>query len=65
DTIVIGQRMRDNGFKNGLVDDFFVFDLALSPAEVSALATTSEITKPDLSASISTGRSIFRLKTFG
>lgn len=50
DTIVIGQRMRDNGFKNGLVDDFFVFDLALSPAEVSALATTSEITKPDLSA---------------
>ncbi|MCG8598700.1 MAG: DUF1553 domain-containing protein [Verrucomicrobiales bacterium] len=38
DTIVIGQRMRDNGFKGGLVDDFRVFDLALSAPAVAAIA---------------------------
>ncbi len=34
DHITIGERMRDNGFKNGLVDDFRVFDRELSPLEV-------------------------------
>lgn len=34
DTIVIGQRMRDNGFKNGLVDDFNVYDCELTAAEI-------------------------------
>ncbi len=34
DHITIGQRMRDNGFKDGLVDDFRVFDRELSPLEV-------------------------------
>jgi len=38
DTIVIGERMRDSGFKNGLVDDFRVYDRTLTPAQVSALA---------------------------
>jgi mono/diheme cytochrome c family protein len=33
-TIRIGERMRDSGFKDGLVDDFRVFDRALSPLEV-------------------------------
>jgi hypothetical protein len=38
DTIVIGQRMRDKGFKNGLVDDFRVYDQQLSPSAVAAIA---------------------------
>jgi hypothetical protein len=34
DTISIGERMRDHGLKDGLVDNFRVFDRALSPPEV-------------------------------
>ncbi len=34
DTITIGERMRDHGLKDGLVDDFRVFDRALSLLEV-------------------------------
>lgn len=46
DTIVIGQRMRDNGFKNGLVDDFQVFPRQLAPAEIALLAGNDPV-KPD------------------
>lgn len=42
DTIVIGQRMRDNGFKNGLVDNFKVFDRELSAPAVDAIAGSKE-----------------------
>jgi len=34
DTIRIGERMRDHGFKGGEVDDFRVFDRQLTPIEV-------------------------------
>jgi len=34
DHIRIGERMRDHGFKNGLVDDLRVFGRALSPLEI-------------------------------
>ena len=37
DHIRIGERMRDQGFKGGLVDDFQVFDRALSPLEAREL----------------------------
>jgi len=37
DHIRIGERMRDHGFKGGLVDDFRVFERALSPLEVREL----------------------------
>jgi hypothetical protein len=37
DTITIGERMRDHGFKGGLVDEFRVFDRALAPLEVQEL----------------------------
>ena len=37
DTITIGERMRDHGFKAGLVDDFRVFGRQLSPLEVRDL----------------------------
>ena len=46
DTIKIGERMRDHGFKNGLVDEFRVFERVLSPLEIQecyepgTLATT-------------------------
>jgi hypothetical protein len=43
DTITIGERMRDHGFKNGLVDDFRVFARALSPLEVRDLAAPGAI----------------------
>ncbi len=37
DHIRIGERMRDHGFKDGLVDDFRVFERTLSPLEVREL----------------------------
>ncbi|MBM4021596.1 MAG: DUF1549 domain-containing protein [Planctomycetes bacterium] len=37
DTITIGERFRDHGFKDGLVDDFRVFDRQLSPLEIREL----------------------------
>ncbi|MCB1203258.1 MAG: DUF1553 domain-containing protein [Verrucomicrobiae bacterium] len=47
DTIVIGERMRDSGFKHGLVDDFRVYDLTLSPAAVKTLASDGKTFVPD------------------
>jgi cytochrome c553 len=46
DTIRIGERMRDNGFKEGEVDEFRVFDRMLLPIEVRetfAPGTLSEL----------------------
>ncbi len=37
DTITIGQRFRDRGFKNGSVDEFSVFDRRLTDLEVAQL----------------------------
>ena len=37
DNIAIGERFRDRGFKNGLVDEFQVFKRELSPVEVAEL----------------------------
>ena len=38
--VALGQRMRDRGFKNGLIDEFQLFDRELSAFEVSMLAGT-------------------------
>ena len=35
--LTIGQRFRDRGFKGGMIDDFRIFDRALSPFEVRIL----------------------------
>ena len=43
DAIAIGERFRDHGFKGGLVDDFRVFDRALSPLEISGLVAPGVI----------------------
>ena len=38
--LTIGARFRDSGFKNGLIDDLQIFDVALTAAEVSAVSGT-------------------------
>ncbi|NNE93209.1 MAG: DUF1553 domain-containing protein [Verrucomicrobiales bacterium] len=38
DFVGLGQRMRDKGFKNGLVDEFYVYDRQLSAREVEKIA---------------------------
>jgi hypothetical protein len=43
DTITIGERMRDHGFKDGLVDDFRLFDRGLSPLEIRELVEPGAI----------------------
>ncbi|MFT6864289.1 MAG: hypothetical protein ACJAVK_002854 [Akkermansiaceae bacterium] len=55
--ITLGERMRDRGFKNGLVDEFRVFDRELSPAEIKHLHSPVEDQKCDLSANLLRGSS--------
>ena len=43
DHVRIGERMRDMGFKGGLVDDFRVFERALAPLEIRELAEPGTI----------------------
>lgn len=40
--INLGERMRDRGFKNGLVDEFRVFTRELSPAEIQQLCAPDD-----------------------
>ncbi|MGB7343582.1 MAG: DUF1553 domain-containing protein [Pirellulaceae bacterium] len=42
DTIAIGERFRDNGFKHGLIDNFRVFDVELTPLEALRLSKSGE-----------------------
>ena len=41
--LAIGYRFRDNGFKGGRVDDFRVFDRALTPLEAAQLAGRADL----------------------
>ena len=43
--LAIGYRFRDNGFKGGQVDEFRVFDRALTPLEVAHLAGRPDLTR--------------------
>jgi hypothetical protein len=45
DTITIGERFRDHGFKGGEVDEFRVFDRALAPLEVRELVEPGTIAR--------------------
>jgi hypothetical protein len=45
DELTVGQRFRDRGFKNGLVDEINVFDRALTPLEVAQLGDQSTLSK--------------------
>ena len=47
DNITIGERFRDRGFKNGLVDEFRVFNRELTPVEVMSLISGDQF-EPDL-----------------
>jgi hypothetical protein len=53
DQITIGQRFRDRGFKNGLVDEIKVFDRALTALEVAHVCNGTAPTKPDATARLS------------
>ncbi len=52
DQITIGQRFRDRGFKNGLVDEIKVFDRALTPLEAASLSGGAVPTMPADPASL-------------
>lgn len=50
DELTVGQRFRDRGFKNGLVDELTVFDRELTPPEAAQLfdgSTLSQLLKQD------------------
>jgi hypothetical protein len=36
--LAFAQRMRDRGFKNGMMDEFFLFDRVITPSEIAKLA---------------------------
>jgi len=60
DHVRIGERMRDQGFKGGLVDDFQVFDRSLSPLEARELSAPGTIAtlkerRPDGAADLLAG----------
>jgi hypothetical protein len=41
------QRMRDRGFKNGMLDEFYLYDRSLNPSEVAILAGKAKALSPD------------------
>jgi len=43
DTIAIGERFRDQGFKGGIVDEFRVFERRLAPLEIRELAVPGSL----------------------
>ena len=45
DHLTVGQRFRDRGFKNGLVDEIKVFDRELTPLEAAGLHEQNSLTK--------------------
>ena len=46
------QRMRDRGFKNGMLDEFYLFDRVITPSEISSLAGLAEESGEDVEKSI-------------
>ena len=45
DELTVGQRFRDRGFKNGLVDEIKIFDRTLTPLEVAQIGDGSTLSK--------------------
>lgn len=43
DNLSLGERMRDRGFKNGLIDEVRVFECELAPLQVHALVDAAQI----------------------
>jgi len=46
------QRMRDRGFKNGMLDEFYLFDRVITASEISSLAGLAEDNGEDVKKSI-------------
>lgn len=53
--LTLAGRFRDNGFKNGLLDEFQGFDVELTPGEVGALARANPGTPPAPSPTLPVG----------
>jgi len=47
--LTLAGRFRDNGFKNGLIDDFQVFDVRLTEPEVKLITSGNDKTEPKAS----------------
>lgn len=45
--LTLAGRFRDSGFKNGLIDEFQVFDRSLTPGEVKVLVKRGDVLQPD------------------
>ena len=67
DHLAIGSRYRDRGFKDGLVDEFFVFDRTLSDLEVKQLSDGESLeralAKPQDALSLDEHESLFQYFT--
>jgi hypothetical protein len=44
--LAFAERMRDRGFKNGMMDEFFLYDRVLTPSEIAKLAGITETVNP-------------------
>jgi len=44
--LAFAERMRDRGFKNGMMDEFFLYDRVLTPSEITKLAGIAEKVNP-------------------
>ncbi len=45
DTLAVGERFRDRGFRDGLIDDLRIFTRALAPLEIRELHTPGELAR--------------------
>ena len=45
--LAFAQRMRDRGFKNGILDEFYLYDRSLTPSEVAVLAGKAKELRPE------------------
>lgn len=51
--LTLAGRFRDSGFKNGLIDDFQLFDVCLTEAEVNLLAARGNVANEPLTLTLS------------
>jgi len=63
DTITIGERFRDRGFTDGLVDEFRVFTRELTPLEIAQLCDGKSLTNAIGNATTSEGMKAYYLAT--
>ncbi|MDG1139390.1 MAG: DUF1553 domain-containing protein [Opitutales bacterium] len=50
--LAFAERMRDRGFKNGIIDEFFLYDRVIAPSEIGKLAGVTQKVNPEDEISI-------------